>query len=239
MLEALNSATSSGDWVDVPENNVVFSSLLGIPVSGIPMDRNSSFSLHSYYHNIQCHSIKPLNASGDWLTPLHIPSARGHNTTSIWGTRHNSFFLGTYTDTSAARLNRTDTSPVELILLSRSGSNETGTNTLTNITVAECSHTPTFVETNVQCQQRDCRVDKIRSSTIDGAVYTVPLMQGFTSIFALYASSLAGATAVTNIYSTPTENYLYGQTAFPFAHGLELVSLYNVSKSDMSIRLAQ
>lgn len=44
---------------------------------------------------------------------------------------------------------------------------------------------------------------------------------------------------VTRIYLTPTENYLSGQTAFTFANGMTMVSLYNTNFADLSINLAQ
>jgi hypothetical protein len=64
-------------------------------------------------------------------------------------------------------------------------------------------------------------------------------MMGNSGPFGILASGLAGATAVTNVYSTPTEHYTFGETSFPFAHGLELVNLYNVSNAGFSTRLTQ
>jgi hypothetical protein len=83
-------------------------------------------------------------------------------------------------------------------------------------------------------------VDKIKNSTSPPASsFIPPLTLEYSEPFSLLAGGLESATAVTNLYSTPTEHYLYGETSFPFAHGLELVNLYNISSVGFSTRLTQ
>ncbi|PVH89609.1 hypothetical protein DL98DRAFT_647344 [Cadophora sp. DSE1049] len=239
MLESLGSMVGQEGWIDVPGNHTTYSSMLGIPVSGIPRDRNSSFNLQSYYHHLQCSSKDVISASGDWLTPLQIPWTSQYNTSSIWGMpKYVSFYLGSYTNAAGSRINGTDTSPMELVLLSRSGSDLNTPQNITNITMIKCSMTPTFVETSIKCQGRDCRVDRIRDSTAPHPP-SVPLSQGISQIWTLFSTGLAEASGVTSVFSTPTEHYISGQTDFPFANGMEMVSLYNTSLTELSTNLAQ
>lgn len=227
MIETLDAYMASDGWMSVPRGvgAVTYNSLLGIPVSGLPIDKYSSFNLEAYYHHLQYPSINVMNAIGDWLTPLNIPYSSQHNTSTIWThSGHNSFCLGTYANETNDRFYGNDSSPTELVLLSRSGL-DLMTNNYTNITVVNCSMTPTFVESNVQCNGINCRVDRMRNPTAPKPSEVIPLIQGLSQLFNLYSTGLAKSTAVTDLYSTPTEHYIFGDTSFPFAHGMKLVSL--------------
>src|SRR6266487_6369074 len=122
---------------------------------------------------------------------------------------HNSFHLGTYTSEANDRFYRNNSSLIELVLTSRSGLDPM-INNYTNIAVANCSMTPTFVEFNLLCDGRDCRVGMMRNSTAPHPEEAVPLMQGFSQLFNLYSTGPAESHAATNLYSIPTEHYLYG-----------------------------
>ena len=171
MLETLNQSSRPGEWVNVPKGNVMYSSVLGSPIAGLPADKNSSFDLSTYYYNTQCPQLRYANNTGDWLSSLNIPFTSSHNTSTIWDTEHQnrkSFFLGSYTNATGSRSNGSDTSPVHLIFLSRSSNNITAQDVqrrAAKVTVADCFMTATYVDSNVQCNVKDCRVDKMRNST--------------------------------------------------------------------------
>ncbi|KAH7342695.1 hypothetical protein BKA65DRAFT_537915 [Rhexocercosporidium sp. MPI-PUGE-AT-0058] len=192
-----DESTKNGEgWIGVSSNHTTYSSVLGIPLSGIPRDKSSSFNLQCYYHHLHCNSKDVLSPFSDWLTPLQIPWTSQYNTSTIWGN-------------PKSRLNGTDTSPNELDLLLRSGRDLQTSQNITDITLIECSMAPTFVETSVQCEGRNCRVDKIRNSP-DFRPLGVPLSLGSSQIWTLFASGLIKAFGVTSTYSTPTEHYLSG-----------------------------
>jgi hypothetical protein len=76
----LNSSAADIDgWLQVPDGNVKYSSLLGYPVAGVPKSGSSSFLLNSYYYKIQCQKLwhVEFNSTGaiyDWYTPLGLSS---------------------------------------------------------------------------------------------------------------------------------------------------------------------
>ncbi len=143
-----------------------------------------------------------------WLTPLNEPYSSQYNTSTIWTySGHNSSYLGTYTNETNDRFYGNDSSPMELVLLSRSGL-DLMTNNYTNITVVNCSMTPTFVESKVQCNGINCRVDRMRNPTAPKPSEFISLMQGFSQLFNLYLMGLAESAAVTNLYSTATAHYI-------------------------------
>ena len=49
-------------------------------------------------------------------------------------------------------------------------------------------------------------------------------MEGYSETFNLFSIGFADATAVTNLHSTPTEHYLFGEEYYRFAHGNANVS---------------
>jgi hypothetical protein len=233
-LEATQGNKTGVHWLEVPANseNVTYSSLLGIPIAGIPLHYNSSFMIESYYYDVQCPVLEKMDVDDeDWLTPLEIPFTDSYNTSTIWGLNSRaSFYLSSYTNFTEARIEGNDTSPSNLVFLSRSNLNES-TNTLATITLANCTMQPTFVESKVQCEGQNCRVSAMRrqSNSPSGQVLMryLPLSHGYSESFSLYSSNLMTATPGSNPYSsTPTEQYIYGNEYFPFAHGNEIVALY-------------
>lgn len=49
--------TSDGSWVKVPDNGVVFSSLIGLPAKSISLGSRLNFNMESSYIELQCHPL--------------------------------------------------------------------------------------------------------------------------------------------------------------------------------------
>jgi hypothetical protein len=64
-------------------------------------------------------------------------------------------------------------------------------------------------------------------------------MEGYSSVFNLFSIGFADATAVTNLYSAPTEHYLFGEEYYPFTHRPEMVDFHNLSNTNLSSRFEQ
>jgi hypothetical protein len=233
-MELLDQNMKDSDgWIPIPSDGVTYSSLLGVPVGGIPKNANSTFNLRTYYYDIACQSLSKINATGDWLHPLNIPFTDTVNTSQIFGAEiYQSFYLSSYTRSSAERINGTDRSPMNLIFLSRSAVNVTSQQP-TTVTAANCTLVPSFVESSVYCLGRSCEVVKMRRDTTipltPGSWWkrAVPLMTGYSDQFYYFTIRLAEAILNPTPYSsTPTEHYLSGFENFPFAHGSELAVLY-------------
>jgi hypothetical protein len=64
-------------------------------------------------------------------------------------------------------------------------------------------------------------------------------MEGYSSVFNLFSIGFADATAVTNLYSAPTEHYLFGEEYYPFTHRPEMVDFHNLSNTNLNSRFEQ
>jgi hypothetical protein len=59
----------------------------------------------------------------------------------------------------------------------------------------------------------------MRDSTSYRYKYQVPSMKGFSKTSDLFYTGHGEATAITNLYPTPTEHYVFGDEYYSFAHG--------------------
>lgn len=243
-IEALSTTADGDGWKAVP-SNATYTSLLGVPVAGVPSDTNTSYVLKSYYYNMECSTLEVVQTVGDWLTPLGIiPSdtSYGVNTTDIFDASKGftTFYMNSFTNYTEERANGTDKSPFNIYMVSRSGVNNTGTaGGSLNATFANCSMTPTFVQSAVNCSTSiagttgsKCSVSKMRldpdPDNTPSFSYNskIPLVVP-GEIFTLFSENLREvATSGSSFGSTPIEQYLSGQIYFPFAFGDTLVQLY-------------
>lgn len=143
-------ANESG-WIAVGKKDITFSSLIGVPVAGIPSTGFTNFTLEHTYFIFQC-PLGPENWSIYALQPNVSDS-------STWGgyIHHNlrdafennaTFFIETFTP-----LNRTSTPGMKPRDFTFGSKNSEG-----RISIAHCSVTQSYVEAWVECEGKNCSV---------------------------------------------------------------------------------
>ncbi|KAI9794778.1 MAG: hypothetical protein M1816_002906 [Peltula sp. TS41687] len=143
-LEPLASATAMdgvGAWRKVPQTGTVpYSSLIGIPVAGIPLEGSSNFTMESMYWDVNCSSNYVTNLDGleSFKTsfrlgflPIQEPKA-GEEFPRSW----NISFISLTGDRDAQKM-----------------------------AVSNCTVAYEIVESKTQCNGRSCHVDSMRFST--------------------------------------------------------------------------
>jgi hypothetical protein len=67
-LARLKSHTEEDeDWTPVPSEKTVYSSLLGVPVSGIPITGNTTFTIESSYYYVTCDNVTQGRLQPFWI----------------------------------------------------------------------------------------------------------------------------------------------------------------------------
>lgn len=177
-------------WFTVSAENASYSSLVGLPIAGIPTAGSSSFSVQSYYMIASC-----TNASGS----VPYPGAGGF-TVNVTGGSSINWPLFPYQEPYP------DVKP-------RTVSFESGSVASDFAFTTQCLLTRSSVELNVTCDGRSCGVANIRRSKFDQRP------PGYTPLYSNIAASIISSswpTCANSVhhpdYSTPTEYYLSDPT---------------------------
>ena len=175
-FEALDpSSKDSHGWVKVPKSGVKYSSLVGIPVGGIPQVGNSSFKIETAYFELSCDDpIKvPSDQEVHWKgQPDESPglgSIRIPNTTSS-DAFDSTFSVGTFTPFTnrfSGFMNHTevDTSNDDDSPRNINFQSITGTLYSWDVAAVSCTIQTSYVEVLANCIGRNCSVESQRRST--------------------------------------------------------------------------
>lgn len=158
-LEQAGPADGEG-WLEVPLKNASYSSLLGLPIAGIPTRGLSAFKMDSYYFVV---SFRSVSSSEDHVT------ATGGFVSNLTKPNSNPFEDGPLLPSQELE------GPVEPLAVSfAAGSKETD-----QAFTAPGTLTRSSLESKVACEGVSCRVTHVRRSTFDRrpAAYT-PLSYG-------------------------------------------------------------
>ena len=145
-LEQSSRANVEG-WYPVPVNNTSFSSLVGLPVAGIPVTGSSSFTVESNYMLTSCPSLK------NWQDSSLRGVGQGFNVNMTGGTElDESLYPGlkSYPNVEPASINFT-----------------AGSLASPEIFNAVCELTRSSVESNITCDGSSCKATHIRRSIFD------------------------------------------------------------------------
>ncbi len=179
-FEKLNaSATDRDGWVAVPASNVTYSSLLGVPVTGLlPEDADvnaSNFRLETEYYKLDCPRLlrvyeKDLAVSNVFNSSVETTASqcfRYNRRDAYWTCGSAKFRFLSQTNWTDARLMGAVLAPRDIIWQSRAKFEDGLT-----WTQATCSLTLSHVEVNVTCVhhegigRRQCRVKHMRPSRL-------------------------------------------------------------------------
>jgi hypothetical protein len=155
-LDSLTPPLAIGNesWTTVEYNQEVpYSSMLGIPVVGIPVTGNLSFKITSRYLAINCNTAMHMANS----TVFQNSSTREGTGFEIYSEGGN-FIIEGGRYPSLATANNTIAS------FSMTSSNN---NVGDDVSIVKCSMAPRDVESSVLCSDQSCRVTAMRNLTVD------------------------------------------------------------------------
>jgi hypothetical protein len=142
------NSNSSDDWIKVNHSgNTSYSSLLGLPVIGVPSSGNSSYEVTSRYSVINCFNITYATDPKPW----NILS--GLSNSSSWGNRPATFSM----TASGPNTNFNSTALQYFLLLSVVDEGS-------SLSAANCSVGLRDVDSKVLCHGQNCQVDSMRLS---------------------------------------------------------------------------
>ncbi|ORY17981.1 hypothetical protein BCR34DRAFT_554605 [Clohesyomyces aquaticus] len=157
MIERLtNSAFYDDGWREVPRKNTTYSSLIGIPWSGVSSETNTTFNMEHSYWTLDC----PTLELGYGLI--------GENGTSKFangyvGSRSTSWGITMDTDVHGQKNYETDSNSTS-IRISYSGTDGGPMDSMPHYTNATCFMKTSYVEVEVFCQRQNCSAIRIRPS---------------------------------------------------------------------------
>ncbi|KAF2463620.1 uncharacterized protein BDR25DRAFT_347112 [Lindgomyces ingoldianus] len=224
MVEKLtNSVLYSDGWREVPRTNVTYAALVGIPLSRVSSETNTTFTLETSYWTLVCpvlgdykYGVPGLGKKGEML-----PGWAAFQTTQ-WG-------LSTLNTQRQVR--ESDSNLTSRIFY------YTSVDQWNSSTNAECHMNTTYVEVEVSCQRQDCSVTRIRPSTKPhpSPAYALGLDPGnvldFTrSLFSSVAGNMNRPTAIQRYFRHPDA---------PFNNTEEDLALRNLTKTEFATSLVQ
>lgn len=175
-FEALDqSSKDSGGWVKVPKRGMQYSSLVGIPVVGIPEAGNSSFQMETAYFELSCDDPVRISSDGEviWKSqPDQSPGLGSIRFSNATGSSEfdSTFSVGTltaYTNRFSGFMNHTevdtsndDNSPRNIVFQSITGNRDSW-----DVVAVDCTIKTSYVEVLVNCIARNCTVEAERRST--------------------------------------------------------------------------
>ncbi|TVY35165.1 hypothetical protein LSUB1_G007567 [Lachnellula subtilissima] len=192
VLSKLDSV-SNGSWTTVDySKEVPYSSLLGIPIAGIPSDGNSSFQILSRYWTINCPKLTYIPS---FNTRPHYNKSSALLKTSV------STFIMQSTSTSS------DTDHGSFNLTSISSVSDS------DVSVAYCDLAYEDVESMVRCQNQDCSVIAMKNATTAASTKPVTVVPMINTLSALPQTTIGYLHHASKEESTLLEQWLADPTA--------------------------
>jgi hypothetical protein len=148
MVEPIQDSGAPADvdgWYDVQSvTNVAYSSLLGLPATGLKADANVSFRMETSYMRANC-SVQPVLGMSYYdfaLSMYNLTAGKG-----IVHTNGQSLLLYAANPTEVLQ-----NKSLELVF----------TSAASNVTNATCTLTTSYVEADIHCSHSDCKTRRIR-----------------------------------------------------------------------------
>lgn len=138
-LKAYGNITTIGDWVQIDnDTDIVYTSLLGLPVFGLSTSGNMTFNLTSHYWSVDCdRAVRDDHLLRWWPSDPTLST----------------YALATSTNDTAKPGIRTLYSSRKALMLN---------NTMTYVANATCYAEPVLVETQIACRDTACRAQAVR-----------------------------------------------------------------------------
>jgi hypothetical protein len=236
MIEELSLPAGEGGWLPVENNTVVYSSLLGIPIAGLPTTGFVNFTMDSSYMRLDCVELEEI-------------SRATYNSTygkDYGGLLDNAAFFYTNfvfktavedqeRDYDESIMNKTSLPARNLIFISG-----TSDETFDAFNYARCLLSLSHVESRVLCEGKRCYVAAMRRSLLPQTPANLTFFDGTGIVVeGNYFSDFTNATGhrSSGDECTPTERYIHDpNTAFVSDHS-DCVDLFSVPRDVFSLRL--
>ncbi|GIK06734.1 hypothetical protein Aspvir_002384 [Aspergillus viridinutans] len=241
-----SSRNSANPWrSSVSNDSIIYSSLAGIVLQGIPRDLDAEFSVESSYLDLDCHLV--ANDSTDQVVyEIMGKSVLVHNATDLFEhpTYHSigevtmsSFFIDTTYNFTAPARNQAN---VNLFYGSR---NRLGEGPL-RAALFNCSISYVHVESWIACQNYSCAVNRMRQSENDRrpSSYTpwhdldLKMTNNWVTLYNFITELPAASGPIASYAASPTDSYIYGEPSL-FSLKDYHRDWSSVSEHDVSTRL--
>ncbi|KAK8061252.1 hypothetical protein PG994_007618 [Apiospora phragmitis] len=181
-IERLDESSANVEgWFEVPFHDrtaETYSSLMGIPIVGVPRQGTTDMSLESSYVSLSCEPTK-ISRNGSLQNGFvaRCDDCEYDDMFGVWMPKTNAranIVLGFRDLTETEKHNASFTAPRRITFLSGSGQRsalpeevQTGTYLFNVTTSTTCAVTQSLVEYKVSCEQGDCAVTAMRRSQTD------------------------------------------------------------------------
>lgn len=239
VLESLSAVPDSDGWYDIPEEDVDYSSLLGMPITGIPEVGNTNFSMVSSYFYLVCSKPNCLPLSDEFLWQSTNDTFCSTNSSQLLGstslvnnTQSTTCSVGTVSLTASVNLSSNTTRQIIF---------QSELNTVC-ITQTVCDVHYSTVENNIACNDKSCQVTRQRPYT-QFPTNVSPLDECTTA--RNFYLSFAGACGPFHgvLFPQPSSLEIYLMTGLsPLSVGADGNSMHNMSNltaGQMSQRLTR
>lgn len=234
-----NTTKNSTGWFDVSkQSNITYSSLLGLPVSGIPDTDTTEFTLDFSYMTLNC-----LNSSTGSLINFTENVVPGSDVGMYFGvdtTNSNTFKMALNGFLDDESLYSTSNWDARTLLFQSETSHQ-------DFVRIFCTVTTTYLESSVICRGSDCQVAAIRPSSQQGISSQNPNITNwstwnafseFSYNFEGIVNNLSGDAPVgSGVVSTATEMYLQDPSLVPFTYSVSAADLSKIDLDTVGIRL--
>ena len=258
-LELLNTLLGNAEgWITVPPATKAeqYSSLVGLPIVGLPSDGDFTLKIESSYLTLQCSDyLYGSFDDGSWKQALGlIWSEKANLTQDIpWYNsrtrRPASFFLDTNVvlnnnariEGSVIKLNASQSADPYLGIQRNVtfGSKLPGASS--QVLVTNCSLATTYVESMVNCTGTRCGVTMMRPSRADHPPVHLTRLEVLSVCYNFFTKFPHAAGLQSSGSSSATEYFLKAPDKSPYARtlsGADYVDLSDISPSDLSARLS-
>ncbi|KAH7149274.1 hypothetical protein B0J13DRAFT_551056 [Dactylonectria estremocensis] len=243
---------TSRDWVSINRigdgaDEITYSSLIGIPVAGVPSSTNSTFTIETSYTNFDCGTLRAVpNVTTAWREMKSDSADCWDNAYSMcmstmsWGYLATIPFPQGWANASEPRCSDPSPSIREVLYL--------GWENESNGTYASCSVNTSYVELQVECVGWDCVSTAIRPSLL--ATNPSPNRTVFdnycdrkpyTFVYFAYLLNLVSKMQTTRAFDmSMLQGYMYDPNNMLNSTALySQPGLFNLDTSVFSLRLGQ
>jgi hypothetical protein len=215
ILSQLRTNPNQTGWQDVPEQGVAYSSLAGIPIIGLPNPANTTLTLETSYMDLDCYNISIGNPNSNTSQYLGVST-----NTSTW-------FIGI--DVGDYPENQP---PPQRTLLLKS-------ETPKGPVLAFCHISMAYIEAAVKCTGSSCQITSLRPTQKPHQDPKIVPLESYRTLDD-FTESLVQSTGTNAPQSSSTTEFYLANPNDPLTNSYRVItSLYTLSPTQMSVRLAQ
>ncbi|KAF2165882.1 hypothetical protein M409DRAFT_66856 [Zasmidium cellare ATCC 36951] len=229
------SLLANNSWIPVPDQNVTYASLIGLPIADLPASCNASFTIESFYWTLDCSALTDSYQPPGYKSNDELPDGWSNRTNGL-----GNILLLDYAPRAANKTNCRgspyDPAYVPRVLAYNSwdpSSAQFG---------ALCTIWTSYVELETQCTSiTNCSVTAIRNSTQVHPTPAWTMLDGPEDACNWYIWFLAQFVDTVNVKRSGTSTPVQGYLLDPNSPASPLLDkpMTSVPKKTFAVRLAQ